>query len=308
MVQTFLSTVMYNRYKTLFLFLLLYSLCSLSLSANSRDLYLSSPVGESDEIQGADLSMDGTDRMDKIRYALGTHIAVWGGVGIEGAVGFTPKLTARLGYNFFSWSVSRDKSLSSFGLPKDVSNSVQESLGYDPQAALKGSVLSSMGYALVDYHPFSSFRMFHVSAGAYFGKISVSAKALLNNPTSGKSIVYDWDSPDDLPQSSFKDTDGNQCTIRPTDEGELHLTSIFGNAIKPYVGVGLGYSAPDSGRVSFRLGVGVLYSGMLRFESPNVVEGDVNKLVLVEQDYVPTVVQWTQWLPSLSLGLSVRIL
>ncbi len=241
----------------------------------------------------------------KIGVAVGLGASVIGGGSIEGSVELLPQLTARLGLNMFFYRKHLEASLSEFG--DEVARHTREALGYDPEADLKVEWQSYMGHLLVDYYPFAKLSSFHLSTGLYWGAPRIHVAGLLRNPDTGKSIVHDFVSPSDLPQGKIEDREGNVYVVRPTDEGGVDLKSVLGNKVKPYIGLGFGSSVPTD-RVAVRFSLGAMYSGDWTVKSPNVIEGDIHKLMHLENEEVAKVQYYTQWLLMVGVSINVRLL
>lgn len=234
-------------------------------------------------------------------------VTVFPSLGIEFATKFSPKLTLRAGMDFMQYSRSETKlNLNRFSAMDDFLKGIKSEVGYRPNINIKGKYHTLMGHAIVDYHPFAQSSSFFVSAGFYFGKTNINAQAMMTNPHNGESFTKDLKNLQDMPELEITDTNGKSYTIRPTDEGEVKVDALFGNGIKPYIGIGFGQSVPK-GRVGAKIELGTYYSGKVKLETPNFTEGNVNDLVLIGQDYGPKVIYWTRWVPVLNVGLTIRL-
>lgn len=226
--------------------------------------------------------------------------------GIEFATKFSSKLTLRAGMDFLQINRKVKRfDPTQISAVRDALIDIESEIGYKPNIDMKYKYKLFTGHAVGDYHPFSDFNSFFVSAGLYFGKPNLNFNVMLTNPKTGRTIMEDLEDPEDT-EVEITDTNGKSYTIKPTDDGQAIIDALFGNSVKPYLGLGFGESVPKN-RVGVKFELGAYYSGKMKFESPNVVQGDVNELVLLGQDYVAKAIYWTKWLPVMSLGLTIKL-
>lgn len=185
---------------------------------------------------------------------------------------------------------------------------LKEELGYTPILQSNGSYSAINGHLLADWYPFQGIGI-RVSTGFYFRmKHQIQLKARLESPT-GKPAFKDLktinpDFPVILTLSDKKNPQ-DKISIQPSEDGSLALEAILGNTIQPYLGIGYGYAVPRS-RVSFFFDLGMRYYGKSNLFSPNIIEGNPNDLIDYERN-IQEIAYKLQFLPSLTLGLSVRI-
>lgn len=250
---------------------------------------------------------DDASSQNEVHFGLGIRGILPIGVGLECGVRFTPDFAIRVGGAYLSPTVKTSMPISSLRVPEHIRQPLVNSLGYEPKMTAEIGLKNIMGYVLLDYHPFSGFRAFRMTVGSYIGETSLYAHIGMINPKTGGPVLDDWKSMGGVPKIVIEDTVGNEYIIRPGEEGDFKLNMRLGHQIKPYIGLGLGSSVPEERRVSFCFDIGVLYSGTLDLQSPNVIQGDPNKLMALEKEHYPKVYRWTQWLPVVSLGCAVRL-
>lgn len=245
---------------------------------------------------------DGDD--DKIGVGVGLGISVPHGARIEAGVRFNNYLSTRVGLSF----IPTIKFLNNQPTKIDLSG-YKEQLGYTPQAVASAQVGSFAGYLLLDYHPFKNG--FRVTVGAYIGRPTLTANLAIVNPHNGQSIMADpkqvlFD-PQDMPKLTIETTDHTEkVVLQPSPEATIDAKVNVGRTFQPYLGVGYGYAVPNS-RVSFMLDAGVLFNGKFNLTSPNAIEGDPNMLLTLNDLNLHKIRYYTQILPVLNLGISIRL-
>lgn len=131
--------------------------------------------------------------------------------------------------------------------------------GYDPDLDFDADMEFYNLHALFDFYPMRN-GIFHLTAGLFFGKNTISVNGSLIDPQTGENSVlqagYDaW------PNLHFADYE-----IPVTPEGTIRADIRTGkNWIKPYLGLGLGRSVPK-GNFSFKLEAGLMYQGSYSIE------------------------------------------
>ena len=221
------------------------------------------------------------------------------GVSVEGALNFFPGLTARAGLNYIGFSIPFARSASSLGMD------LQKSLGYDPELRMTGKFSTFTGHLLLDYAPIPLFRHFHITGGFFIGANSLPVHATAVNPATGKSVAEDFkEKGESIPSVTVEVEGAESLTITPNEKGEINIAGRLGNAVKPYLGVGIGSSVPKT-PVGVRFDLGMMYSGALHFSSPEI-QGDVNKTLKLFP-IGSTVYSLGQWYPVASLGLTIRL-
>jgi hypothetical protein len=143
----------------------------------------------------------------------------------------------------------------------------------------KGDLKFVNANLLFDYYPMLN-GIFYITAGAYFGANKINMEGIGFDPFSLNDYV-----------------------IIPDANGYFEGTVKFGGAVKPYLGLGVGHTIPNS-IVGVKFELGVVYQGKLKVESdymntsmkPNDVD-DILKIPLLESKF---------W-PSATLSLTFRI-
>lgn len=97
-----------------------------------------------------------------------------------------------------------------------------------------------------------------------------------------------------------------ELIIQPSPQATVDVTLNLGRTFQPYFGIGYGYAVPKS-RVSFILDVGALFNGKATISSPNVIQGNPNMIFSIAGDQVIKARYYTQILPVLNLGVSIRL-
>ena len=134
----------------------------------------------------------------------------------------------------------------------------------------KGDLKFANANLLFDYYPMLN-GIFHITAGAYFG----SNKA-------------------DMQGNGFDPFSLNDYVIIPDANGYFDGTVKFGGIVKPYLGLGVGHTIPNS-TVGVKFELGVVYQGKLKVESdylntsmkPSDVD-DVIEIPLLESKFWPS--------------------
>jgi len=215
------------------------------------------------------------------------------GIGLEAATPLSNHFNARLGVDYFGYK-SRYYDI----LIKDKQNDLYDAFGYVPDYHAKGTLGLLHGRLLADYHPGGG--IFHLTAGVYVGNFNANVNGYLadrdnvNQPAKLKD-GYEWPS---------IDFDGQKIDLT---NGYADLDLTLGNAVKPYIGLGLG-RAVTRRNVGFKVELGVLYLGdyTLRQNGKklNISGGsaDVSEVADVHE-----YLQALQWYPMLSFQLSYRL-
>lgn len=221
-------------------------------------------------------------------WAVGVNAGLYG-VGVQGATSLTPNLKLRAGFDFLTFKYSK---AIDFDAPVINSNSMD----YEMTGELSDLKLKFPNVkVLVDYYPMEN-GVFCLTAGFYFGKNKIDANGMINKYDEVKAAVQN-----EHPQFEFEDV-----VIQPNTDGSFGASLKMGNAIKPYVGIGLGRTIANS-RVGFKFELGMVYQGKYKIESPNIVEG-VSKLNDMAADLdLPVSKSLLNWWPMLNFALSYRI-
>ncbi len=175
---------------------------------------------------------------DRRKHLFGNQF-VWsfnassGGFGIEGTTALSDKIYLRAG-------VSVLPSLIEFKDDIAVDDPILDKrLGYIANYHVTFKPQMFHGYVLINYHPRSFFKNFHLTTGLYFGISDMKAKGRLKNPATGENSVL-------LPQ--YVEDGWPTLIVENTrlniDDGILNATIRMGEIVKPYVGFGFSRSIP----------------------------------------------------------------
>jgi hypothetical protein len=214
---------------------------------------------------------------------IGINAGFLQGVGISAHVSLLPVLKARVGVNYLGWkpiSVDKDFEGDSYDgtLPEVVPGHINDiNIGL-----WNGSVL-------VDYYPAGGNSIFSITAGVYFGKDKIKVDG-----TAAAHFSY--------------------CGVKvKPDATDNHFNGHiqWGNTVKPYLGIGLGKTIPNS-HFGFRFDIGALYKGSPKFLS-NYVPGGEFSLEDVNTDgagkTAETIIKVVDFpvMPQIQFTLSYRI-
>lgn len=231
------------------------------------------------------------------------------GIRLDAGVRIIPELSIRAGVSFLPNIQPKGGRVQEVDL-----STYKETLGYTPELHAKGQVSSLAGQLMLDYHPFRSG--FRITAGMFIKGPRGTVQALLIDPSTGRSIMESPEqnllNPNNMPVITFQLVNNNDNPIageavsfQPSADASMALSLDIGSSIQPYVGIGYGYAVPRS-RVSFILDVGALFSGGMKFSSPNAIKGDPNILLKLHKTAMD-IDYYTRILPILNLGVAIRI-
>jgi hypothetical protein len=181
------------------------------------------------------------------------------------------------------WDISPDGYLPS---DPETTESLNGTL-FNPKLAFTNAKL------IVDYYPKKN-GVFSLSAGLYAGSNSVSLNGKIENYTN-PDVVFDY----------------HGCVVKPNADGTFEGKLRFGNAIKPYFGLGLGRTIANS-RVGFKFDLGIIYQGNFGFENnknfnSNTATNQINdQMKEWSEDFGVPVWVLKCW-PMINFSLSYRI-
>lgn len=212
------------------------------------------------------------------------------GVGLEAATPLHKNFNARAGFNFIGFNTGYHN----FDLD-DNNNELYDAIGFIPNYRMKAKFNLAHGHLLADYHPLAK-GIFHITAGVYLGSNKTKAKGFLSDENNNMVELQDgfeW---------PILDFDGHEIN---TEGGRIDLDLRLGNAIKPYLGFGLGHAVTQK-RLGFKFELGVLYQGdySLKQNGKKVSFSDteINNF----QD-VDKYTKWLKWWPMLNFQLTYNI-
>jgi hypothetical protein len=226
-------------------------------------------------------------------WALGVDAGTYG-VGVSAATSLSSNFKLRLGVNHLGFNYKDGFDMGG------VDGYLPELPAEAPSIEMEGQITDlklnfTQGKVLVDYYPMKN-GVFSLTAGLYLGKNMISGAGKIENY---EALVEQ--NGGERPVFGFED-----LTIQPEANGSFDAKIQFGNAIKPYVGIGLGRTIANS-RVGFKFDLGVVFQGDIQFKSKTIYPGSnttnmaYNKL----NDYVST--DLLKLWPILSFSLSYRI-
>ena len=132
---------------------------------------------------------------------------------------------------------------------------------------------------LFDFYP-KAGSLFFITAGAYFGSNKIS-----------------------IAGNNFDPFSLNGNVIIPGANGYFKGNVLFGGAVKPYFGLGLGRTIPNK-RVGFKFELGAFYQGKMKFESV-FLDKSMNPADVDDDLDIPYVD--SKFWPSLTFSLVFRI-
>jgi hypothetical protein len=191
-------------------------------------------------------------------WAVGIETGTYG-PGITVATSLSPNVKLKAGLDYFGYTNKTDFYIEPDGFLQNnpsVNNIPLKGSLFDPQ-------LKFINFkAIVDYYPMAN-GIFSVSAGFYAGSSAISLSGKFDDyqkltQQHGGAILFDIE----------------DITIKPESDGSFDGKIKFGNAIKPYFGIGLGRTIANS-RVGFKFDLGVIYQGNYKFESDQVVNASI---------------------------------
>ena len=183
------------------------------------------------------------------------------GYGFEAATPLNKLLMLRLGVNLTNGA---DKLIGklvgdlNFPLPED--EDFIESFGYMPDLGIKPGINFTHGNLLLDFHPAG---IFHITVGAFVGgsKLKVDGRLVDSNNQPSKL----------LPGKTWPVLEiGAQKQKIDMMNGQARLDVLLGNAVKPYLGLGLGRAVPKK-RVSFKFELGAIYQNGYKIKNNGTV-------------------------------------
>ncbi len=210
---------------------------------------------------------DGFLKRFGVAAKLGTY-----GPGIDFHTSLTSNLKARIGFNYLAYSTNEI-----FDFTADSPDGQSSVPGDITDAKLKFPNAN----ILLDFYPVKS-GIFCITAGAYIGNNNVKAKGTAASP-------FVWD----------------DLIITPVN-GKFDANLKMGSTFKPYLGIGLGRTIPNS-RVGFRFDIGAVYQGEYTIDSPQS-SSSVSGSSFAETEFdLPFSSELLKLWPMLSFSISYRI-
>ncbi|MDR1403626.1 MAG: hypothetical protein LBJ60_08005 [Tannerellaceae bacterium] len=216
------------------------------------------------------------------------------GVGLELATPLGSHLNLRAGAGTLPLSLGYSNySLSSY------SGDLEPSFGYMPDYRAKVKVEMVHGHVLADIYP-ASHGIFHLTVGAYAGRSQIGIQGSVVNSSNNEPAVL-------LPGYSWPvvNIDGYEVE---TENGRANLDLVLGNAVKPYLGIGLGRAVTQRGfGVKFELGM--LYQGdyTLKQDGRILNINDSDEVEGKDISFINKYSKWSKWWPMINLQFSFRV-
>lgn len=210
------------------------------------------------------------------------------GIGVQGAASLSPNLKLRAGFDYFTYSHNE-------AIEFEVTVT-QNGYETDAQAELTDTEVTFPNFkTLVDYYPMKN-GIFCFTGGLYFGANKASTNGLIKNYQELSVALGE------KPELRYED-----IVITPNDDGSFSGQLDMGNAIKPYLGIGLGRTIPHN-RVGFKFELGVVYQGKYDLISPNLNETGDNWINAITEDLdLPVSESIFNWWPMMNFSLTYRI-
>lgn len=186
-------------------------------------------------------------------FSLGIGVSTTG-FRLDYGATISPNVDFRLGFSYLNFN--RDFTL---GLNDDLIRAATAS-DYNPDFDFEAGIKFYNLHTMFDLYPMRN-GIFHLTAGLFYGKNTISVDGKLTNPQTGDDATLnpqyaDW------PALHFADYD-----IPVSRDGRVNADIRTGKDwIKPYFGLGLGRSVPK-GNFSFKLEAGLMYQGSYSMES-----------------------------------------
>jgi hypothetical protein len=221
-------------------------------------------------------------------WSVGVNAGLYG-LGIQGATSLSPNFKARVGFDYLKLSYNDGIS---FDAP--IINAQNRDISLSGE--LSGAELKFPNFkAMVDFYPVKN-GIFCITAGFYVGNNKIT--------TNGKVDDYQ-NLMNEIGKHPEFDMEGT--IIKPNNDGSFDANIKLGETFKPYVGLGLGRTIPNS-RVGFKFELGVVYQGKISVDSDNVSDSGLAKVNDMASDFdLPVSKNVLKLWPMLNFTLSYRI-
>ena len=181
-------------------------------------------------------------------WAVGVDAGSYG-FGVQGATSLSPNVKARVGFNYLTYTHNKPIGVD---MPRVGGTGEHEFM----RGEFTPSKLTLPNTKLMfDYYP-SATGIFCITAGVYMGNNNIYFNGEVYNYSTDPDYV-------DNPQIGYED-----IYIQPNLDGTFEAKLKLGNSIKPYFGIGLGKTIPDSG-VSLKFELGLVSQASTKIESKN---------------------------------------
>lgn len=171
------------------------------------------------------------------------------GIGINAITPISSSVNVRAGLNYFPESMAVHQIL------RVDDNKLIDRVGYAPDYNVNFKPNLFHGNILLDIYP-AKDKPFHFVVGAYIGVGDIRARGRLKNPANGENSVL---KPEKEAEGwPLLNVEGYALNI---NNGILDADIRMGSIIKPYIGLGFGYTIPRVKNLSFSFEVGAAYQG-----------------------------------------------
>ncbi|MFV0391402.1 MAG: hypothetical protein ACK5KP_05910 [Paludibacteraceae bacterium] len=229
------------------------------------------------------------------KLSVGLGLSTYGGR-IELSTPITSFINLRGGFSLLPYTYTTR-------IPMDAEE-YRDYIDYDPDLKLTAKLNFSHAHVLADFSPFKS-NSFYLTTGLFFGSSKITGQGILLNPSNDRPTVDDLRDGgyvgEELPEIEIDD----DYAILPDHDGSVNGNILLGSGIKPYVGLGIGRTIPNS-KIGFRFDLGAVYQGEADFTSPNMSKGTLNDLIKTDEIY-QQVEPFTKWYTMINLQISYRI-
>ncbi len=206
------------------------------------------------------------------RFAISAKVGSYG-PGVDLHTSLLPNLKLRAGFNYMAYTYDKaiDFTADNAAGSGEVDGSINMAKLRFPNANL-----------LFDFYPIKS-GIFCFTVGAYMGNNKVTVDGMAD----GEFVFED-------------------VVIKPGTDGKFNAHLKMGETFKPYFGIGLGRTIPNS-RVSFRFDLGAVYQGEYKVES-DYTDNSININDKASADFdLPFSKELLKLWPMFSFSISYRI-
>lgn len=186
--------------------------------------------------------------------SVGIDAGTYGG-GISAATTITPNLLLKAGLGY----TSTDVAMADMNFDVNGRTASHPAPDIAMNLDVNQLTLSFCNFKLgVEYYPMKN-GIFSLGAGFYLGQSGLKLKGQIadyesiTNQQGGQQPYFDF----------------GDVVIQPKSNGTMTADVRFGNAIKPYFGIGLGRSIATNNRVGFKCDIGIVYQGKIKIGSDN---------------------------------------
>ncbi|GHU56980.1 hypothetical protein FACS189411_09160 [Bacteroidia bacterium] len=212
------------------------------------------------------------------------------GVGLEAATPLSKNFNARAGIDYVGFNAG----YVNFDLD-DNSSALYDAIGYVPNYRAKIGFDQFHGHLLADFYPMTN-GVFHLTAGVYLGSSKINVDGFLADQNDQPATLkpgFEWPS---------INLDGYDV---PLTNGRANVGFLLRNAVKPYIGLGLGKFVTKH-RLGFKFDFGAFYQGDYSVKQNgkkiNLDDTELNNFEDIDQ-----YTKWLKWWPVINFQLTYRI-